>query len=77
VIRRHHPLEGQSLELFKDGKEQLVVCLPDGSRIRIPRSWTDLDGDTRTQVAPDLLTVFTVDAVREFSTLVDALKQRS
>jgi hypothetical protein len=74
VTRRDHPLRGRSLEIFRDGRTDLTVWLADGSRIRMPRSWTDADGAH--EESSVRLTVFTVDALRALLVLVDALKRR-
>ena len=48
-MRDHHPLQGQTLELFswlhRQGNLFLTLVLPDGSRSLIPASWTDLAMD--------------------------------
>jgi hypothetical protein len=74
VTRRHHPLRGQSFEIFREGRNDLTVWLADGSRILMPRCWTDADGAR--EESPVLLTVFTVDSLRDLIVLVDALKRR-
>ena len=74
MTRRHHPLEGQTLEILKGGRKDLLVQLRDGSAIRLPRSWTDADGATVPDSCP--ATIFTVASVRELAALLDALKQR-
>ena len=74
VTRRHHPLRGRSLEIFREGRNDLTVWLADGSRIRMPRRWTDADGAH--DESSVRLTVFTVDALRALLVLVDALKRR-
>jgi hypothetical protein len=74
VTRRHHPLRGQSLEVFREGRNDLTVWLADGSRILMPRSWTDADGAR--EASSVRLTVFTVDALRALIVLVDALTRR-
>lgn len=47
ILRDHHPLQGQSLEVFsrlhRNGSLNLTLILPDGSRSLIPAAWTDLD----------------------------------
>ena len=47
ILREHHPLRGQPLELFswshRKGSLHLTLVLPDGSRSLIPAAWTDLD----------------------------------
>jgi len=44
VIRRHHPLEGQQLEVLAERGTRIDVRLRDGTSMRMPRSWTDADG---------------------------------
>ena len=44
VIRCHHPLCGQPLEVLSAGKACVVVRLTDGSSMKLPRHWTDADG---------------------------------
>ena len=73
LIRKHHPLEGQLLEVIKGGPVQLVVRLSDGTAMRLPRSWTDIDGVT--VLAAE--SVFTVDSLRELLELVEALRRRA
>ncbi|MGH8525741.1 MAG: DUF5372 family protein, partial [Gammaproteobacteria bacterium] len=43
IIRRHHPLRGQELEVLSAGKVWVVVRLGNGSTAKIPRRWTDAD----------------------------------
>ena len=74
MTRRHHPLEGQALEILKDGQTHLLLQLRDGSAIRLPRSWTDADGAPAPSPLP--ATLVTVDSVRELITLLDALRRR-
>ena len=76
VTRRHHPLRGRELDvLIQQGKTLLVVRLPDGSAMRIPRAWTDADGGG---VSEDrlVMSVYTPESLRELITLVDALRAR-
>ncbi len=46
VRRPRHPFDGQTLEVFSaatyHGALQLVLVLPDGTRLRVPAAWTDL-----------------------------------
>jgi hypothetical protein len=39
VTRRHHPLQGQSLEVVKRGRTQIVVRLGNGTSMRMPSTW--------------------------------------
>jgi len=75
VIRRHHPLEGESLEVLKGG-QHLIVRLRDGSTMRMPRSWTDADGPPTSRPS-QLSTVFTIDSLRELIALLQALRLRT
>jgi hypothetical protein len=47
ILRDHHPLQGQVLEVFswthRHGALHLTLVLPDGSRSLIPAAWTDLN----------------------------------
>ena len=76
VTRRHHPLRDRELEvLIEQGKALLVVRLPDGSAMRIPRAWTDADGRTVPE-EPSVTGVYTPESLRELIGLVDALRAR-
>ncbi len=70
------PLRGSELEvLSQQGKTLLVVRLPDGSALRMPRAWTDADGGD----VPDELVgtcVYTPESLRGLIRLVDALRAR-
>lgn len=74
VVRRHHPLLGRSLEVFSERRNDLVLCLPDGSRLQMNRAWTDVDGAS--EESPQQLTIFTVRSLRELISLTDVLKGR-
>jgi hypothetical protein len=43
--------------------------------MRIPRSWTDVDGATATE--PGVTCIFTLDALRELIELVGILRERN
>jgi hypothetical protein len=73
VTRPHHPLQGQTLELVNRGRTQIVVRLRDGTSMRVPRSWTDVDGAPSQPIAE---TIFTPDALLSLLDLVDALRSR-
>jgi len=75
VTRPHHPLLNQKLEVLKSEKVQLIVLLPDGCAMKIPRAWTDVDGATGREKFLSS-TVFTVETLRELMKLVDALGNR-
>jgi hypothetical protein len=55
------------------GRTQIVVRLCDGTSMRLPRRWTDLDGDPPQHTAD---CIFTADALRALLDLVDALRGR-
>ena len=59
------------------GERFLVLRLLDGSRMRVPRHWTNADGDAGTTDVPEPEdSVFTVESLRELTAVVDALLQR-
>ncbi len=75
ITRRHHPLEGFELDVVRGGESHLVVRHPDSLALRIPRAWTDADGESLAPgTAPD--TQLTVEALRDLVDLVDALRDR-
>ena len=57
IVRDHHPLQGQVLELFswchRQGNLYLTLVLPDGSRSLIPAVWTDLNRNLQTSCSDD------------------------
>ncbi len=73
VTRRHHPLRGQALDVVKRGRTQIVVRLGDGTSMRLPRAWTDVDEAPSQLIAES---IFTADALRALIDLVDALRAR-
>ncbi|MFC1482499.1 DUF5372 family protein [Myxococcota bacterium] len=73
VTRRHHPLRGQRFEVLQCGREQLTVRLKDGTTMRIPRHWTDADGDTP---ADERESVWTADSLRRLIELVGIFSGR-
>jgi len=74
VARRHHPLEGQVVEVVTGGPTQIVVRLRDGTSMRLPRAWTDADG---ARPPSGTERVFSIDAMRELIERVDALGRRA
>ncbi|MBK7583354.1 MAG: hypothetical protein IPI67_30050 [Myxococcales bacterium] len=72
LTRRHHPLEGQRFEVMRGGPKHIVVRLPDGT-MRVPRSWTDADGESAPH-GPD--TIFSIDALKEMLELLEMLRRR-
>lgn len=77
LIRAHHPLAGQRLDVRQEGNGTLVLAHPDGGGLRVPRNWTDADG----AVTPDQLAKASVQSattgLREVIELVESLKHRS
>jgi hypothetical protein len=66
IVREHHPLRGQTLEVYdrmhRNGILLLILVLPDGTRSLIPAAWTDLEPSLSGQCSsvtigsiPDLL----------------------
>ena len=75
MTRRHHPLHGQELEVLTHRKRHIVVRSPDGLSMKLPRSWTDVDGtDCSEDSSGDA--IFTVESLRELGVLLEALAQR-
>lgn len=73
LIRRHHPLVGQVLEVIRGGRVQIVVRLSDGTAMRLPRSWTDLDPVALLPTE----SIYTVDSLRELLECVAVLRRRA
>jgi len=74
ITRRHHPLKGQTFDVLQTGPQQLVVRVPGGLAMRLPRAWTDADGLPAETSDPDA--VFSVDAIRALLEIVEALHRR-
>jgi hypothetical protein len=75
ITRPHHPLLEQEFEVLKAGQHRLVVQHFDGGSMKIPRAWTDADGEQDVG-ARSHSQVFTVEALRELMALIDALRHR-
>jgi hypothetical protein len=73
IIRRHHPLRGQLFEVLQGGRERITIRLQDGTSMRIPRDWTDADGDTG---SGQVESIFTAESLRRMLELVDAFCRR-
>jgi hypothetical protein len=73
LTRRHHPLEGQRLEVVRLGPVQVIVRLSDGTAMRLPRSWTDIDGDAALTAEH----ICSVDSLREVLELLEALRRKA
>ena len=74
VTRRHHPLFGQKLEVVRPLRVSLIVALGDGSHLKLPRAWTDIDGGAEPAVEA---TISTVDGLRLLLRLVAAMQERT
>jgi hypothetical protein len=74
ITRRHHPLEGQRVAILMAGPEKVIARIGDGTTMRIPRGWTDIDG---VQSSLAVERVFSVDAMLALIELVDALGRRA
>src|ERR671918_801773 len=59
IVRRGHPFEGQTLAVFgwmrKQGRLELCLVLPDGSKSLIPAGLTDIDSGTEPADGPETL----------------------
>ena len=75
VTRRCHPLYGQELEVVNANKAVLTIRQPDGSTMKIPRTWTNA-GPAMAVGPPSMGSVFTVEAVRDLIALLGALRHR-
>jgi len=75
IIRRHHPLQGKTVEVLYVGKTRVVVRLPDGSSFKILRSWTDLDGIVCAELCGD--SELSVHGLKELLSLFLALRERT
>ena len=75
IIRPHHPLLDQDLEVLKADAHRIVVRHFDGGTMKLPRAWTNADGE-RSSARVFRPQVFTVAALRELLDLTDALRQR-
>lgn len=77
VTRRHHPLLNQEFEVLFAGGAQLVIRLRDGSTMKVPRAWTDVDGDLQRLHEGTHATHLTLASLRELMGLVETLQRRS
>jgi len=73
LVKRHHPLEGQDFDVIRVRGKQVDVRLADGSSMRVPRQWTNVDGPPP---SPHAERVFTLEALLEVIELVSALRRR-
>jgi len=75
ITRRHHPLNGQELQLLSVGKTTVVVRLGDGSSMKILRHWTDVDGVASTELSGN--SKLSLRGLRELLGLCTALRERT
>jgi len=75
IIRPHHPLVDQEFEVLKADAHRVVVRHYDGGGMKIPRTWTNADGEQGVALRSHPQ-VFTVEALRELLALTEALRQR-
>ena len=83
VIRARHPFEGISLDVLRStrrqGRLQLILILPDGSKSLIPADWTDLASAAQPQKGSSAQTAATLGSLEDLlhaRTVVDALLSR-
>ena len=74
VTRRHHPLQGQRLDVVSGGPRQVVVRLSNGTSMKLPRTWTDADAAPAERATES---IFSVESVRELIELVESFRQRA
>ena len=76
MIRRHHPLLDQDLEVLSANRSVVVVRLANSSSLKIPRPWTDADG---AQSGPELQgeSKLSVQGLRELLELLESLRNGS
>ena len=74
IIRRHHPLHDQQLELLSVGKTTAVVRLPDGSSMKIPRHWIDVDSSTCMELVGE--SEISLQGLKELLSLFLVLRER-
>ena len=58
-----------------EGKNYLAIRLRDGSSMKIPREWTDVDGKAN-ESGPAVCSILTSEAIRELIELTDAIRRR-
>jgi DNA-binding FadR family transcriptional regulator len=67
-VRRAHAWEGRPLELtgwmHRHGRLELLVALPDGTRLLVPAAWTDLQASTEPPLAGTLASLEDLLAAR-------------
>ena len=61
---------------MREGRKEITLWHPDGSPMKFPRDWTNVDGDSPAGSSARVL-VATVEGLRELGCLLDALRGRS
>jgi hypothetical protein len=72
VTRPHHPLRGQEFEILRSGKKFVEILRSEGTSMRMPRSWTDVDGNDPCEVL-DGDAIFTTQSLKDLKGLLEAL----
>jgi hypothetical protein len=79
IVRKRHPFCGRTLQVFgwmrRQGRLDLILVLPDGSRSLIPAAWTDLGADETAGLSSEVLG--SLGDLRRARTVVDGLIHRS
>ena len=73
MTRVHHPLRGEKLVLWQGAGDHITVVLKDGSRMKLPRQWTDIDGPGTDH---SFSSIFTADSIKELIDLIDLFLER-
>ena len=74
ITRRHDPRLGQQCQVLRGGRHKLVLRMPDGLVMHVPRAWTDADG-VRDDSGNASDAVFTVASIRELLGLIESLRR--
>src|SRR5881227_1032723 len=79
VLRKRHPFCGRTLQVFgwmrRQGRLDLILVLPDGSRSLIPAAWTDFGVDETAGPSNEVLG--SLGDLQRARTVVDGLIHRS
>ncbi len=73
VIRANHPLLGKFFEVARPIGDYIIIILPNGCRMKIPRDWSDIDGP---KPCTNFDSIFTGNSIKELLDLVDLLLKR-
>jgi hypothetical protein len=84
ITRSRHPLRGQQLQVLgqrcRQGRLELLLVLPDGSKSLIPADWTDFDDAAGIEEAVDPAGAAALGSLADLlhaSTVIGALVARS